>query len=666
ELRNSLGISKYIGLESEADLDNQAMAIVSRSQVLANQDKIILIVTDLDTVLYSQDNSGENSLPGDVDVSDMLSPYELSNLYLEKITRTSKYLYEDLVRPVTFNLGPYFWVRPRLSSNPRPNPYLCPPGSVNNVQPSDGQGPNTRGQITLFCVQSLSTYYNASFRADEISKNIDTFANQVNHFPYIPLFQSVKDLIVQPENEGGEIKIRYGENDDQEIMTVTQKETSSNTSDARMEAANTLLVSIQETVRAYRSVYYRTLIVTLIFSGVSLLSIWRIFKKTRRRRRRVTDYSRLWLIPILAGFSIFGYFLPFVRRFPPVQAFGSTVGAIATYLFSDFPALLSIVAWGAVVFWLLPIVLFEFLPKLFNGVIALLSFRWLGASRRTFLRLIHNQDTSPQNATKGLTVSKQKASISILRFIIFAITCVMASPHLPGAGTVYLAGISGFVALAFSLSASAAIGDIIAGLVLIYFSQLNEGSWIQIGDMRGEIIEQNLVVHRIKTAKNEVVTIPNAKVLNSVVTDYSESSKQGEPLVLHTTITLGYDVPWEDVHRLLKEAAADVDEDLLRKDKRPFVRQLSLDDFYVSYQLNVFTDRIDRISLIYSELHKQIQTKLHSAGIEILSPHFEASWDAQNPMIPTKFLENSLANNGEMPEKEDAERGRRGDAEIVP
>ncbi|MEM8810196.1 MAG: hypothetical protein AAGF01_29600, partial [Cyanobacteria bacterium P01_G01_bin.38] len=287
ELRNSLGISKYIGLESEADLDNQAMAIVSRSQVLANQDKIILIVTDLDTVLYNQDNPGENSPSGDVAAA-MLSPYELSNLYLEKITRTSKYLYEDLVRPVTFNLGPYFWARPRLSSNPRPNPYLCPPGSVNNAQPSDGQGPNTRGQITLFCVQSLSTYYNASFRADEISKNIDIFANQVNHFPYIPLFQPVKDLIVQPENEGGEIKIRYGENDDQEIMTVTQKETSSNTPDARMEAANTLLGSIQETVRAYRSVYYRTLIVTLIFSGVSLLSIWRIFKKTRRRRRRVT------------------------------------------------------------------------------------------------------------------------------------------------------------------------------------------------------------------------------------------------------------------------------------------------------------------------------------------------------------------------------------------
>ncbi|MEM9164521.1 MAG: hypothetical protein AAGC54_15840, partial [Cyanobacteria bacterium P01_F01_bin.4] len=357
ELRTSLGISKYIGLESDADLDNQAMAIVSRSQTLANKDKVILIVTDLDTVLFDQNTPKETDLSGDattastVSPPNKLSPYELSNLYLDRITQTSKYAYAELERPVTFNTGPYFWVRPVQI---KPNSDAC-----STTLPQ-------RGQIILFCVQSLGTYYNASFRADEISKNIDIFANRVNPFPYIPLFQPVEDLKAQPENEGGEIKIRYGENDDQEIMTVTQKEVSSNTLEARMDtpearmkAAKTLLGSIQATVRAYRRVYYRTLIGTILFSAIGLFLIWRIFKQARRRRRFITNYSRLWLIPILAGFSIFGYFLPFVRRFSPVQAFGSTVGAIATYLFSDFPALLSVVIWGAVVFWLLPIVLFE-------------------------------------------------------------------------------------------------------------------------------------------------------------------------------------------------------------------------------------------------------------------------------------------------------------------
>ena len=92
------------------------------------------------------------------------------------------------------------------------------------------------------------------------------------------------------------------------------------------------------------------------------------------------------------------------------------------------------------------------------------------------------------------------------------------------------------------------------------------------------------------------------------------------PLVLHTTITLGYDVPWRLVHEVLIDAARGT-EHILEKPE-PFVLQTSLDDFYVSYELNACTETPKLMPRIYSHLHQNIQDKCNEAGIEILSPHY--------------------------------------------
>ena len=117
-------------------------------------------------------------------------------------------------------------------------------------------------------------------------------------------------------------------------------------------------------------------------------------------------------------------------------------------------------------------------------------------------------------------------------------------------------------------------------------------------------------------------------------------------------MTLGYNVPWQQVHQLLIEAAIAVNKDPvwihqpppIREDKSPFVLQLSLDDFYVTYQLNAYTNRAGGLSLIYSKLHESIQSRLHSAGIEIVSPHYAADRDPSNPVLPPRVVGSSETN----------------------
>ena len=123
--------------------------------------------------------------------------------------------------------------------------------------------------------------------------------------------------------------------------------------------------------------------------------------------------------------------------------------------------------------------------------------------------------------------------------------------------------------------------------------------------------------------------------MGSHMINYS-SSAQEKGLILHTTVTIGYDAPWRKVHELLI-AAALATENIL-DDPRPFVFQTALNDFYISYELNAYTYEPGRMAFTYSILHQNIQDKFNEAGIEIMSPHYEALRDGHQTTIPETHL----------------------------
>jgi small-conductance mechanosensitive channel len=147
----------------------------------------------------------------------------------------------------------------------------------------------------------------------------------------------------------------------------------------------------------------------------------------------------------------------------------------------------------------------------------------------------------------------------------------------------------------------------------------------------GDVTEVRLQATHLSTIKNEVVTIPNATIVNSNVINYSSlAGEQG--LILHTGVTIGYDAPWRQVHAMLL-IAAERTEGLLRE-PAPFVLQTSLDDFYVSYELNAYTNRPHEMVQIYSDLHENIQDAFNEHGVQIMSPHYLG--DPDGPKIVTK------------------------------
>jgi small-conductance mechanosensitive channel len=181
------------------------------------------------------------------------------------------------------------------------------------------------------------------------------------------------------------------------------------------------------------------------------------------------------------------------------------------------------------------------------------------------------------------------------------------------------------------LGSTSAIANIVAGIVITYMRPFMIGDRVKIGNTVGDVVEKTLLVTRIRTVKNEDVTIPNATIINTHLWNYTKNAKE-LGIILHPTVTIGYDVPSETVIKLLLKAAKNTKN--LTRDFKPFVLQKSLNDFYVEYELNVYTKQPDKMLLFYSDLNQSIQREFNEAGVEILSPHYNAIRDGNASTIP--------------------------------
>lgn len=228
----------------------------------------------------------------------------------------------------------------------------------------------------------------------------------------------------------------------------------------------------------------------------------------------------------------------------------------------------------------------------------------------------------------------------IVRFLIWILTVIVVFPYLPGSDSSAFRGISIFLGVLFSLGSTSAVANVVAGVILTYMRAFTVGDRVKIADTMGDVIEKTLLVTRIRTIKNVEITIANAMVLSAHIINFS-SSAQLQGLILHTTVTIGYDAPWRTVHQLLIDAAL-ATENIL-KDPKPFVFQTALDDFYVHYELNAFTDQPSRMAGIYSDLHKHIQDKFNEAGVEIMSSHYSNVRDGNRSTIPENYLPKNYA-----------------------
>lgn len=284
---------------------------------------------------------------------------------------------------------------------------------------------------------------------------------------------------------------------------------------------------------------------------------------------------------------------------------------------ADFSAVL----WGAFV---------EIVPN----ILALFMIALITHYTLKFLRFFSDGIKQEKIKISGLHPELIDPTYQLLRFFVVAFAVVAAYPYIPGSESPVFRGLSIFIGFLLSLGSTSLVSNIISGIVLTYTRGLRIGDRVKIGDAVGDVVDRNLLVTRIRTIKNVVITIPNGMVLNNHIINYSSSASE-RGLILNTTITIGYDVPWRQVHDLLIRAANATPGIL--KEPKPFILQTSLDDYYVSYELNAYTKDPTWMAKTYSTLHQNIQDKFTEAKVEIMSPSYAAFRNGNQPTIPEGY-----------------------------
>jgi small-conductance mechanosensitive channel len=225
------------------------------------------------------------------------------------------------------------------------------------------------------------------------------------------------------------------------------------------------------------------------------------------------------------------------------------------------------------------------------------------------------------------------SSRRITKVVVWLFTLAMAYPYLPGSGTEAFKGLSVLVGLMLSLGASSLVGQAASGLILTYGRAFRKGEFVGVAGQEGTVTEMGIFTTRIRTGLGEELTISNASILGSTTRNYSRAV-HGTGFVLDTTVTIGYDTPWRQVHAMLIEAALRTAGVL--RDPPPSVFQTSLSDWYPAYRLvcQAIPEGPMPRALILSTLHGHIQDVFNEYGVQIMSPHYISDPSAPKTVPP--------------------------------
>jgi small-conductance mechanosensitive channel len=488
----------------------------------------------------------------------------------------------------------------------------------------------------LFFIRRGVSSFSAEERANAITRRIERIAQNDS----IP----IENLTIEQIPDDNSLYLSV---DQEVILTVTKQDAKAYRSTPEV-LAQQALQKIQVAIAQYRqdrkpeqllkNIIY-TVISTFAFLIISFAVIkisGKLFPFIRRLIESLTPGIQIGNVEIISSSKISFFWLRFLRiirlfflflllfnyatfvlrLFPWTRVFGES---ILGYFYQSLELVLSSIG--------------QYLPNAFIIAIIIFITYYLIRLIKPFFTAIERGNL----VIPGFYTDWAKPTYNILLVIIIAIAAIVAFPYLPGFDSPAFRGVSVFLGLLLSLGSTSAIANVIGGIILIYTRAFRIGDHIQVGEVIGDLIEKNFLVIRICTPTNKIITIPNSSLLSSNVINFSISSRElNRNLIIQTTITLGYDLPWRKAHTTLIEAALETVHIL--KEPAPFVLQTSLDNFYISYQLNAYTNQPNLMVIIYSELHQNIQDKCNEAGIEILSPSYTSLRDGNTTTIPENYL----------------------------
>ena len=179
-------------------------------------------------------------------------------------------------------------------------------------------------------------------------------------------------------------------------------------------------------------------------------------------------------------------------------------------------------------------------------------------------------------------------------------------------GLITALGVSSIV---LGLALQDTLGNLCSGIALLFEKPFGLGDWLEVGEIKGKVVEINWRSVHLLTRELELLVIPNGILAKEVLRNYRRPHKLHiEPIY----IGFSYDDPPNKVKRILKELALNT-KGVLDKPE-PIIQTINYNDFSIDYQVKLFLSDYDKVPQIRDEFITRIWYAANRNGLNIPFP----------------------------------------------
>ncbi|HCI6836372.1 TPA: mechanosensitive ion channel [Klebsiella quasipneumoniae subsp. quasipneumoniae] len=488
------------------------------------------------------------------------------------------------------------------------------------AEPRQQATPQERAR-TVYIFHQPIVMLQAKFGLTTPEERVLRIRNTLRNFTEEDVRQPLKLVSVTRYNQPGKLIVMNGK----PVMLLTEGDLDEGDDLTLDQAAQRVMARMEAQRTALRDQYNHSWLVLSAIKAVGgLLGLAALWYGAYRSWRRVKHLFRRRIIEN--------------RSWIP-QSWRRFIGAIEARLYATLMILLGVIALYVWLSWVLSLFpwtrvwgasLGDWSVRVFQGIalavvsalpglmIVLIIFM-LTAVILKLLKVVLNQVAAGRLQLPGIHPETVGATRKLIAVVVWLFALSAAYPFLPGANSLAFKGISVFFGLMLTLGSAGVMNHAMSGLVLIYSRALRKGDVIRVADNEGLVSEIGMLATKIITRENYVVTVPNAVVVSGKITNLSAHA-HGGGINLTISVTIGYDTPWRQVHAMLELAAKRASS--VDPAQPPLVRQLSLMDWYIAYELQVQLKAGQSLAAARNELYSHIQDVFNEFNVQIMSPNY--------------------------------------------
>lgn len=246
-------------------------------------------------------------------------------------------------------------------------------------------------------------------------------------------------------------------------------------------------------------------------------------------------------------------------------------------------------------------------------IIIILSITFSLANLLTKLLKNYIEESNLNLPTSGLFYAILKFTIYIIGFLI-----ILNSLNISITPMITALGVGG---LAVALALQDTLSNLFAGIHILVEKTIKIGDLIKLeGGQEGVVEDITWRTTRIRTISNNLVVIPNSKLSQSIVMNYSMPEK---PMVIPIAVSVSYSSDPDRVEKILMEELQKAKEELdgFCKELEPVVRlNPGFGEFSLNFTVFVYIEEFQKQYFVQSELRKRIFKRLKEENIEIPFP----------------------------------------------